>query len=47
VGFIRNGIGSKKFMHVLENVIILIFISLIILVIAAAMEVYLTPLMFK
>lgn len=47
IGFIRNGIRSKKFVRVLENVIILIFISLIILIIAALMEVYLTPLMFK
>ena len=47
IGFIRNGVRDKRFFRVLENVILLIFIALIILVIAAAMEVYLTPLMFK
>jgi uncharacterized membrane protein SpoIIM required for sporulation len=47
VGFIRNGIRSKRFIKVLENVIILIFVSLIILVIAAVIEVYLTPIVFK
>jgi uncharacterized membrane protein SpoIIM required for sporulation len=39
VGVIRG----KRFLHVLENVVILLFISLLVLVIAAAIEVYLTP----
>jgi len=43
VGILRNGIKDKKFIHVLENVIILLFIAIIVLIIAAAMEVYLTP----
>jgi len=47
VGFIKNGVNSKKFMKVLENVIILLFISVIILILAAVVEVYLTPLLFK
>jgi len=46
VGFIRNGIRDKKFLRVLENVIILIFISIVILILAAVMEVYLTPVFF-
>ena len=47
VGFIRNGIKSKKFVRVLENVVILIFVSLIILVLAGLIEVYFTPLLFS
>ncbi len=46
-GFIRNGINSKRFLHVLENVIILLFIGVVILIIAGFMEVYLTPLFFN
>jgi len=47
VGFIRNGVKSKKFVRVLENVVILIFVSLIILVLAGLIEVYFTPLLFS
>ncbi len=46
VGFIRNGWRSKRFLHVVENVALLLFISITILVIAALIEVYLTPLLF-
>ena len=46
VGVIRNGFGGKRFLHVVENVAILLFISLIIIVLAAFVEVYLTPLLF-
>ena len=46
IGVIRNGIRSKKFIHVLENVVILLFIAIVVLVIAAAIEVYFTPLFF-
>jgi len=46
VGVIRNGIKSKKFLRVIENVVILLFIAIIILIIAALIEVYLTPLLF-
>lgn len=45
VGVMRNGFNNKKFYHVLENVILLLFLALIILIIAAIMEVYLTPLL--
>jgi uncharacterized membrane protein SpoIIM required for sporulation len=46
-GAIRHGIGNKKFMKVLMNVVILLFIAIGILVIAALIEVYFTPLLFK
>ena len=46
-GVLRNGIKDKKFLHVLENVIMLLFIAIIILVIAAVIEVYFTPLLFR
>ena len=47
VGIIRNGIRSKKFLRVAENVAILLFIAVIILIIAAIIEVYLTPILFR
>jgi len=47
VGVIRNGFRSPKLVRILENTAILLFIALIILVIAAVMEVYLTPLFFN
>lgn len=43
IGFLRHGIKDKRFYHILENVILLLFISLIILIIAAFLEVYVTP----
>jgi len=46
VGVIRNGIRSRKFLRVVENVIVLLFIAIIILVFAAVIEVYFTPLLF-
>ena len=46
IGFVRHGIKDKRFYHVLENVILLLFLSLIILVIAALIEVYLSPLLY-
>ncbi len=46
VGILRNGIHGKRFIHVLENTVILLFIALIILLIAALIEVYFTPLFF-
>lgn len=46
VGILRNGVRSPRFIHVLENTAILLFVALIILVLAAAIEVYLTPLLF-
>ena len=47
VGVIRNGIMSKRFLHVVENVVILLFIAIIILLIAAVIEVYFTPILFR
>lgn len=46
VGVIRNGIKSKRFLHVVENVVILLFIAIIIILIAAFIEVYFTPILF-
>jgi uncharacterized membrane protein SpoIIM required for sporulation len=46
VGFLRHGIKDKKFIRILENVVILLFIALVILVVAALIEVYLTPMLF-
>lgn len=47
VGLIRHGLKDEKFLKVVENVIVLIFISLVILIIAALLEVYITPLIFR
>ena len=46
VGAIRHGIKDKKFLRIIGNVVILLSIAIIILIIAAIMEVYLTPLFF-
>jgi len=47
VGVIRNGIRDKRILRILENSVILLFIAIIILIIAAAIEVYFTPMLFK
>jgi len=47
VGVLRNGLKSKRFLHVFENVIILLFIAILILVLAALIEVYFTPILFN
>jgi len=47
VGAIRHGFRDKRFVRIIENTAILIFIALIILVFAALIEVYFTPLLFK
>jgi uncharacterized membrane protein SpoIIM required for sporulation len=47
VGVIRNGIRNPKFLRVVENVVILLFIAIIILLVAAVIEVYFTPILFK
>ena len=46
VGIIRNGIKNKRFVHVIGNTVILLFLSLVILIFAAVIEVYLTPVLF-
>jgi len=47
VGALRHGIKDRKFLRVLENSVILIFIAILILIIAAVIEVYVTPLLFQ
>ena len=46
-GAIKNGVRNRKFLKVVENVVILLFIAIIILIIAAAIEVYFTPIFFS
>ncbi len=46
VGAIRHGFKDKKFLRVVENTIILLFISILILILATIMEVYITPIFF-
>lgn len=47
LGVIKHGVKEKNFIRVLENVGILLFFALVVLVIAAVIEVYLTPNLFS
>jgi uncharacterized membrane protein SpoIIM required for sporulation len=47
VGILRNGVRNPKFLRVVENVVVLLFISILILIVAALIEVYFTPILFK
>lgn len=47
IGILKNGIKNQRFLRVVENVIILLFIAIVILIVAALMEVYLTPMLFR
>jgi uncharacterized membrane protein SpoIIM required for sporulation len=47
VGVIRNGIKDHRFLRVLENTFLLLFTAILILILAAVIEVYLTPLFFE
>lgn len=47
VGFLRHGWKDKRFLKVLGNVIILLFMAIIILILSALVEVYLTPTLFS
>jgi len=47
IGVMRNGFKSPKFLRVIENVVVLLFAAIVILVIAALIEVYFTPLLFS
>ena len=47
IGVARHGVGDKKFIRVLKHVGILLLIAILILIIAAVIEVYFTPLLFK
>ena len=46
IDVIRNGRKNQKLLRVMENVVILLFIAIMILVVAAAVEVYFTPILF-
>ena len=46
VGVLRNGVRNYKFLRVVENTVLLLFISVVVLVVAALLEVYFTPLLF-
>jgi uncharacterized membrane protein SpoIIM required for sporulation len=47
IGFFRHKLKSKKFLKVVENTVILLFVAIIVLILAALIEVYFTPLLFK
>ncbi len=47
VGALRNGIRNGKFLRVVENSVVLLFIAIVILIVAALVEVYITPVLFK
>jgi uncharacterized membrane protein SpoIIM required for sporulation len=47
IGVIKNRIRDRKFLRVVENTTILLFMAIIILIIAALIEVYITPVLFK
>jgi uncharacterized membrane protein SpoIIM required for sporulation len=47
VGALRHGFHDEKFLRVVENTIILLFIAILILIVAAIIEVYITPLLFQ
>lgn len=47
VGILRNGIKSRMFVRLAENTAIMLFISIIILIFAAIIEVWFTPILFN
>jgi uncharacterized membrane protein SpoIIM required for sporulation len=47
VGIIRNGVKDHRFLKILENTFLLLFTAILILIVAAIVEVYFTPLFFK
>ena len=47
LGAMKVGVKDPKFLRIIENVVILLFISILILIIAAAIEVYITPTFFS
>ena len=46
-GVVRHGIGDKRFLRVLANVVGLLFIAMVVLLIAGVIEVYFTPILFS
>ena len=47
VSFLRNSFRDKKFLRVIENIVVLLFLSILILIGAAFIEVYFTPILFN
>ncbi len=47
IGVIKNGIMNRTFLRLFENVVILLFMGILFLVLGAAIEVYLTPVLFN
>jgi uncharacterized membrane protein SpoIIM required for sporulation len=47
VGFIRHGIKHPKFYKVLQNVILLIFLAILVLIGSGLAEVYFTPVLYR
>ena len=47
VGILRNGVRSRMFIRLAENTAIMLFISIIILIFAAIIEVWFTPILFN
>jgi len=47
VGVLKNNLQSKTFLRVLENTVILLFVAILILILAAIIEVYFTPIIFN
>lgn len=45
-GVLRNKLNSKRFMRVVENSFILLFLAILCLAVAAFIEVYITPVIF-
>ncbi|MCF7800321.1 stage II sporulation protein M [Candidatus Babeliales bacterium] len=45
-GMIRNGIKSRRFLRIVENSAIMLFLALLILIFAGVLEVYITPMFF-
>jgi uncharacterized membrane protein SpoIIM required for sporulation len=46
VGIMRNGIKDKKFYHIVENVILLLFLAVMVLILSAIIEVYISPIFY-
>lgn len=46
-GIIKHGIKDRRFIKVLENVALLLVLAIGVLIVAALIEVYLTPLLFR
>lgn len=47
IGVLKNHHDKIKFIRIIENTVILLFIAIVVLIIAALMEVYLTPVLFN